>query len=608
VVEAIQQVFTIHKLPVKINQSMRAFPRRLSVICGFILLLIVLVANTLVTRRQLGVQIQHQGWVVHTQQVRLELSQVESLLKDAETGQRGFLYTGDPKYLAPYNFAIARVQFNMDDLGRLTADNPQQQARLATLRELTNKKLDELDATISLYQSGKQDAAKSLVLSDAGLYIMNDIRSQIDAMDRAETSLEIERAAAYTHSIHVTVACIYLASCLAGIGLVMLAYYILHVMSLRERHGRMLEEREEWFRVTLTSLGDAVVATDQYGHVTFLNSVAENIIGMTLAQAQGRKVEKIMPLSNESTRKAVDNPVKTVMEQGRVVGLANHTVLERADGTIIPIEDSAAPIRDDRGQMVGVVMVFRDATFERKTQDMLRRSEKLAAAGRLASTVAHEINNPLEAVGNLIYIARNTPGLPVEAAENLVQAEQELERVSHITRQTLGFYRESKVPEMVDLGAIVEGALRIYSNKLSAKNIEIETVLGDCPPIQGLPGEIKQAMSNLISNAADAVHVNGKIRVTLRCLDDLAGQTVHIAVEDDGPGIATVDKDRIFDPFFTTKKDVGTGLGLWVTREIVMRHGGSIEAHTQDASGLGGASFHVMLPCSPDLTHHPIEG
>ncbi|HEY0307573.1 MAG TPA: CHASE3 domain-containing protein [Acidobacteriaceae bacterium] len=586
---------------------MRAFPRRLGVICGFILLLIVLIVNSLITRRQLGIQLEHQKWVVHTQQVRLDLSETESLLKDAETGQRGFLYTGDAKYLDPYNSAISQVQADLDELAQAMADNPQQQARVTVLRKLTHKKLDELAATISLYQAGRADEAKALVLSDAGLRIMDDIRRQITAMDREEESLEKARAEAYERSVRVTVACIYLASGFAAIGLILLAYYILRVMSLRERHGRMLEEREEWFRVTLTSLGDAVVATDQHGHVTFLNSIAETITGITLAQAQGQQVETIMPLSNESTRKPVANPVKKVMEEGRIVGLANHTVLERPDGTLVPIEDSAAPIWDDRGNMVGVVMVFRDATYERKTQDMLRRSEKLAAAGRLASTVAHEINNPLEAVGNLIYIARNSPGLPADAAENLALAEQELERVSHITRQTLGFYRESKVPEMVELPAIFEGVLRIYSNKFRAKNIEVETVFEECPPIQGLPGEMKQAMANLISNAADAVNPNGKIRVALRCVEESEGETIHIAVEDDGPGIAAVDKDRIFDPFFTTKKDVGTGLGLWVTKEIVTRHGGSIEARSQDASGLGGASFHVLLPCEPKPGHPPID-
>jgi C4-dicarboxylate-specific signal transduction histidine kinase len=177
---------------------------------------------------------------------------------------------------------------------------------------------------------------------------------------------------------------------------------------------------------------------------------------------------------------------------GRAADLTNHTVLERPDGTLIPIEDSAAPIQDDYGRMVGVVMVFRDATYERKTQDLLRRSEKLAAAGRLASTVAHEINNPLEAVENLIYIAKGTPGLPKEAEENLTLAEQELDRVSHITRQTLGFYRESKVPEKVELAAIIESVLRIYSNKFRTKSITVERVFEDCPGIQGLPGEMKR--------------------------------------------------------------------------------------------------------------------
>jgi len=582
---------------------MRPFPRRLSVLTGFILLLIVLIANTLVTRQQFDVQLYHQHWVLHTQQVRYELSQTESLLTDAETGQRGFLYTGDSKYLAPYDIARTQATAQLDQLAQLTVDNPGQQARIAVLRDLTAKKLDELARTISLYQSGQTDAARALVESDLGLHLMEAVRGQIAALESEEDALAATRATAYQHSVHLTLSCIYLASAIAAIGLIVLAFYILRVMDIRERHARLLQEREEWFRVTLTSLGDAVVATDEHGHVTFMNSIAEKITGYSEKQGLGRPVEKIMPLSNESTGLPVDNPVQKVMQEGRIVGLANHTVLESSDGRLIPIEDSAAPIRNDYGKMVGVVLVFRDATYERKTQDMLRRSEKLAAAGRLASTVAHEINNPLEAVGNLIYIVRHTPGLPEGVTENLVMAEQELERVSHITRQTLGFYRESKVPESVDLSSVVEGVLRIYSNKFKAKNISVETDLQPCPPIQGLPGEMKQAMSNLVSNAADAVNVNGRIRVTMHCVEEEHGARVHVAVEDDGPGIALADRDRISDPFFTTKKDVGTGLGLWVTKEILTRHGGSIEAQSNDPAGLGGASFHVVIPCIPDLTH-----
>jgi PAS domain S-box-containing protein len=575
---------------------MQNYRKRFSVIVGFGLLVIVLVANTLITRRQLAVQTNNQVWVAHSKEVLLGLSQTESLMEDAETSQRGFLYTGDPKYLEPYNRAVNQVKPNLEKLAQLTADNPRQQKRISELRNFAQAKLEELAQTISLYRSGKPDQAKALVLSDAGLFLMNDIRKLIDEMGQEEASLEASRFVVYQKSIRMTVRSIYLTSFIAALGLIFLAYYILREMELRERHARQILEREEWFRVTLTSLGDAVIATDEQGKVTFLNPLAEQLTGRNLEQSKGRPIQEVFPIFNESTHHVVENPIKKVMELGRIVGLANHTVLQNTDGTFIPIEDSAAPIRDAQHKLIGVVLVFRDATFERKSQEVLRKTEKLAAAARLAATVAHEINNPLEAIGNLIYITRGMPDLPIEAAEHLALAEHEVDRISHITRQTLGFYRESNVPGRVEIPALVDSVLRIYSNKFKTKNITIQREFGDCPPIQGLAGELKQAVSNLISNAADAVSENGTIRVKLECVESPDGQLVQVLIEDDGPGIGAEHRDRIFEPFFTTKKDVGTGLGLWVTKEIVDRHGGTIEVRSREDKRSSGTVFNVLLP------------
>ena len=337
--------------------------QRLSVTLGFSLLLILLIVNALITRRQLGVQVEDQFWVAHTQQTLLELSQTETLVTDAETGQRGFLYTGDPKYLAPYDLAVGQVTGHIDRLAELTADNARQQARISELRGLVGAKLNELGQTISDYRAGRPEEAKAIVLSDDGRILMTRTRSLIDEMVREEDSLWSARSATYQRSVRVTIACIYLASALAAIGLGFLAYFILHAIGLRERHARLIAEREEWFRVTLTSLGDAVIATDGQGQVTFLNTVAEDLMGVKVEHAKGRAIEEVFRIFNESTLLPVENPVKMVMELGRIVGLANHTVLQKTDGTMIPIEDSAAPIRDDRDRLVGVVLVFRDATL-----------------------------------------------------------------------------------------------------------------------------------------------------------------------------------------------------------------------------------------------------
>jgi PAS domain S-box-containing protein len=519
---------------------MQTFHKRFSVVAVFVLLGIVLAANTLVIRRQLAVQIDNQAWTAHSRQVLFELSQTESILKDAETGQRGFLYTGDLKYLAPYDLAVSQVESHITHLAQLTADNPDQQAHIVLLRGQVQEKVDELAKTIALYRSGKAEEAKALVLSDVGLLKMNDIRQLIDQMGQEESSLETTRLASYQK------------------------------------------------------------------RVTFLNPLAEQLTGRSLEHAKGRAIQEVFPIFNESTHKVVENPVEKVMELGRVVGLANHTVLQNSDGTLIPIEDSAAPIRDAEHKLIGVVLVFRDATHERKAQEVLRRTEKLAAAARLAATVAHEINNPLEAIGNLIYIAKGIPGLPAAAAEQLALADQELERVSHITRQTLGFYRESKMPDQIEIPALVESVLKIYSNKFRTKNITIEREVGECPPILGLSGELKQVVANLISNAADAVSENGTIWVRLSCVENHNSKAVQVSIEDDGPGITEEHRNQIFEPFFTTKKDVGTGLGLWVTKEIVDRHNGSIEVRSRN-DGSSGTVFNVLLPLAPDVRSRPVS-
>ena len=574
--------------------------QRFSVITGFAVVVLVLMVNALVTRRQLGEQINDEVWVRHTLQVRVELGQIELVLTNAETGQRGFLYTGDPQYLKSYDAAITQVDSHLNNLAQLTADNPRQQQHITVLSKLCHDKLNEMAQTVALYLGGKPDQALSLVNSDLGLNIMDKLRNELGSMQDEETSLETARLETYDRSIHITVACIYIATVLAGISLVLLARFIQRERAAREGHTRELKDREEWFRVTLTSIGDAVIATDAKGKVTFLNPIAESLTGVNLAEALGRDIDSVFPIFNEVTGTPAENPIRKVMDLGIVVGLANHTALRHRNGRLTPIEDSAAPIRDDSGQTIGMILVFHDVTSERDSQEVLRKTEKLAAAARLSATVAHEINNPLEAVVNLIFLAKGMPDATPALRETLELAEHELDRVAHLTRQTLGFYRDSSQPEDIQLQPVIQSVLKLYGNKIAARGIHIECDIGECPPVWGMAGEMKQVISNLIANAIDAVPAGGRIRIHAGSLQTTDGPVAEIVVEDDGPGVGADHVERIFDPFFTTKQDVGTGLGLWVTREIVGRHGGSIHLRADGAAdgGLNGAAFVVRIPRS----------
>jgi len=576
---------------------MQTFLRRFSVIAGFALLVLLLAGNALITKRQLNVQISNQEWVLHTRHVLYELEQTESLLLEAETGQRGYLLTGKPEYLEPYNHAVAEIDGHIAALASLTADNPTEQANVEKLRMRAHQKLDELAETIGLYRAGNIEQAKAIVASDRGLVAMENVRQVISTMENEEDALETTRTASYQRSITITNACILLATLAAAGGLVMLAYYILREHTVRDRHIAEIHAREEWFRVTLTSIGDAVIATDRDGVVTFFNPVAEKLTGISAAEATGRDVFTVFPIFNEFSGQVAENPVSKVMSLGVVVGLANHTALRHADGRLIPIEDSAAPIRDDAGQLIGVVLVFHDVSAERKSQEMLRRTEKLAAAARLSATVAHEINNPLEAVVNLIFLAKNNPGTPDVVVQHLTLVDQEIERVAHITRQTLGFYRESGSPEQAEIVPLVESILRMYSKKIDSNGIRVQRNFDACPPVLAVVGELKQAVSNILSNAIDAAGEQGVIVIRLHTVP--GGQQVELVIADSGQGISPELAERIFEPFYTTKKDVGTGLGLWVTKEIIERHGGAIEVRSASSGeGLSGAAFVLRLPCA----------
>lgn len=567
--------------------------KRIGIIAGFTLMFALLVGNAFVIRRQLGIQSANHSWVTHTLHVQLALTEFESLLKDAETGQRGYLYTQNPSYLKPFEDAKDRISPALDVLQQLTADNPNQQRRVAALRTLSEQKVAELQRSVQLAQSGDSNAARSLVQSGDGFRLMGSIRAAVAEMRAEEDRFATTRLATYDASLEKTRASISLTLIVATIGLILLMLSTLANARAGERHSRQLLEREEWFRITLTSLGDAVITTDGQGKVTYLNPLAEETMAIVLADALGHPVEEVFPIFNEATLKKVENPILKVLEFGRVVGLANHTILMRADGTTIPIEDSAAPIRDREDSVIGVVLVFRDATNQRNTQKLLRETEKLTSAARMSATVAHEINNPLEAVTNLLYLAKGSDNVPVEVVNLLEMAERELQRVSLIAKRTLGFYRESKVPDRIDLPHLVEQVLNLYSNRVQVKGLTITKDLQPCPSIMGIDGELRQAVSNLVSNAADAAPENGRIHVS--CAPDATGQQVLLVLQDNGPGISRTVSQRIFEPFFTTKKDVGTGLGLWVTKEIVERHNGAIVLH--DSPGeLGGATFTLALP------------
>jgi signal transduction histidine kinase len=270
---------------------------------------------------------------------------------------------------------------------------------------------------------------------------------------------------------------------------------------------------------------------------------------------------------------------------------------------VIPTEEYTALAReDDRLRHIALLQqraltAETEAAGRRRAEEALRRSEKLAAAGRLAASIAHEINNPLEAISNAIYLARSCP--PEEAPMYLRVADEELARVAQITKRTLGFYRETATPAVVRLSALLDDLLILFNRKLEAKKLTVRKQYRDELEIRGLEGELRQVFANQIANAIYAMPQNGCLTIRIRRSKSWSnGQCPGTAVTlvDNGSGISQESLPKIFDPFFTTKQDVGNGLGLWITHDIVVRHGGSIRVRSNARPSASGTIFTTFLP------------
>jgi PAS domain S-box-containing protein len=270
----------------------------------------------------------------------------------------------------------------------------------------------------------------------------------------------------------------------------------------------------------------------------------------------------------------------------------------RPDGTVRWME-ARGQVYYGAGRPLRMLGVAMDITVRRLAEEALRASEKLAATGRLAASIAHEINNPLASVTNILYLLNKNASLDHEARKFVTLAESELARVTHITRQTLAFYRESARPAPVSPAMLLDEVLALYTRNISERLITVERKYEFTGFISGFPGELRQVVSNLLLNAIEAVPVDGTIRVHLYRSRDLTreeGDGVHLVIADNGPGIPRELRRRIFEPFFSTKGEKGTGLGLWVSQGIIEKHGGRIRVRSSVRPQQSGTVFSVFLP------------
>jgi PAS domain S-box-containing protein len=344
---------------------------------GFAVAVAVLVINALVSLLDIRRVGENNRRVLRTADHLKHLEATLSRLKDAETGQRGFLLTGQEPYLEPYHAALASLGEDMRGLAK-TSESPR---RVEALAARVAEKLAELEETIDLRRREGPEAANRVVLSGRGKRIMDDIRRLVEEIAGRERELLSRRVAESEAGLARFTATFALASLIAVAVLLLLYRAVSRHLAARERSEERLRGQIERWRVTLASIGDAVIVTDADGRVTFMNPVAGSLCGWIDDTAAGRPLAEVFRIVDERTRLATEAPVARVLREGVVVGLANHTLLIARDGSERPIDDSAAPIRDGHGRVAGVVLVFRDVTERRRVEvesERLRERERAA--------------------------------------------------------------------------------------------------------------------------------------------------------------------------------------------------------------------------------------
>ncbi|HVH85704.1 MAG TPA: PAS domain S-box protein [Terriglobales bacterium] len=337
---------------------------------------------------------------------------------------------------------------------------------------------------------------------------------------------------------------------------------------------------------------DAIYSKDLDGFIHSWNRGAEKMYGYSADEMIGQNVSVLTPVDRR--RESTD-----MLERLRRGQSIEHmeTVRLRKDGTPIEVSLGISPIRTSAGQIVGASTIARNITERNRAAEALRKTEKLAATARLAGTMAHEINNPLEAVTHLLYLIDKSSSLDETARSYTRIAMGEVDRIGHIAKHALGFYREAAAPIDVNVAELISSVIELYTAGAQNKGVRMETQLETQACVKAFPGEMRQVFSNLIVNAVDAVQRGGLVKIRVKHGRDwkLDALGIRVLVSDNGPGIPESIRPHIFEPFFTTKGERGTGIGLWVSEGVLHKHGGRIRLKSSTGT-MHGTTFSVFLP------------
>jgi PAS domain S-box-containing protein len=584
-------------------------------------LTVLMVANAGIAYRQTQRLFDQSALVTHTLEVDDKLGQLLQTITNAETGQRGYLLTGQKSYLAPYDLAIQRADGWIDEIVRLTADNPEQASRNPEIKKLVHDKLAELAETISLYDKSEEGhaAALEIVKTDRGRRLMDELRDALAAMHDEEQELLAQRRIANLEAYRSARQSVWFSLCGGLIGLLGLMWLIHRHFHSLTRAAAAIHEQRELLRATLISIGDGVIATDAAGRITFLNVVAQNLTGWPAIDSVGKDLGVVFRIVNEETRQTVENPALRALREGRIVGLANHTILIGKDGTEWPIDDSAAPIKDRWGKVCGAILVFREIRERKRQEDELReQTAKLEEADRrkteFLATLAHELRNPLAPISNALQLwphAENNHeqmeqlrGTMDRQVRQMIRLIDDLMDVSRVNQ---GKIQLRKQPVRVE--TLINGALESLKPLIDSLGHRVTVALADGDlSVEGDVARLTQVFSNLLHNAAKYTGRRGTIWISSMRVRENA----VISIRDNGPGIPQQMLAEVFDMFRQVDATLdrshgGLGIGLTLVKRIVEAHGGTVEARSQGPGA--GAEFVVTLPAlAPEIGQEKSSG
>jgi len=372
---------------------------------------------------------------------------------------------------------------------------------------------------------------------------------------------------------------------------------------------RRLRESEKWLTTTLGSIGDAILATDSSGRITFVNRVAEDLTGWSAEEAMGKDVDMVFQLRDGRTREPVPGPVATILRDGKGMELAADTILVCRDGSERQIADSACPIKDKAGPVIGAVLVFRDTSERLRAAEALRRMQKMDAVGRLAGGVAHDFNNLLMVINGYAQQALNKLTAADALHDPLLAILTAGERAAELTRQLLTFSRrEINAPRVIDLNALIVDSAKVLRSLLGEK-VELCARVSPSPlAVKADSAQLEEVLMNLVVNARDAMPERGRLTIETAAVtleqnalapDLPAGPYALLTVSDTGCGMSAEVQQHLFEPFFTTKEvGQGTGLSLAAVYGVVQQHQGDLRVWSQRGEG---TTFRIYLPRLADV-------